>query len=98
MVKLEKINTGGEKESCKAGEEMLEREKTYEKKVFLQLGNHCTRKLGVNEKAPVNEVYLAVLGESGLRCLWTRGMNLPIRPRFSSPDNTGSFNPGLQRP
>lgn len=43
MVKLEKINTGGENESCKVGEEMLKREKTYENKVFLRLGNHCSR-------------------------------------------------------
>lgn len=42
MVKLEKINTGGENESCKVGEKMLESEKTHEK-VFLRLGNHCAR-------------------------------------------------------
>ena len=98
MVKLEKINTGGENESCKVGEEMLEREKTYEKKVFLRLENHCARKLGMNEKAPVNEAYLVVLGETGLMCLWTRGINLPVRPRFFSPITQAASIPDYRGP
>jgi len=70
----------------------------HQNKVFLQLGNCCIRNFGVNEKAPVNEVYLVVTGETGLVCLWTRGMSLPVTPRFGSSVTQAASIPDYRGP
>lgn len=67
MVTLEKINSGGENESCKVGAETLERE-DIRKGGFPVIRNRYARKPGTKGKAPMNEC-LAGPGESGSMCL-----------------------------